>query len=162
MQILLEELAETYNVQWTTTILYETQPPLSSYHHGEFETDAFPFSDTSTNEQKKDWFLTLNPNGTSHPATHSKQPLTATGRIPILIDNTVRPPFPVMETAAELLYLLQYDTDQHFGFADAQEQSEALQWLFFWHGGGAPYQGNLGYFRRAAEQSACTLSISPL
>jgi glutathione S-transferase len=80
------------------------------------------------------------------------------GRIPVIIDNTVSPPHPVMETSAELLYLLKFaDKDDKFGFTDAQEQSDLLQWLFFWHGSGAPYQGNLGFFRRAAEQVPCRI-----
>ena len=58
-----------------------------------------------------------------------------------------------METSAELLYLSKFDKDHCFGFKDELEQSELLQWLFFWHGSGAPYQGNRGYFRRAQEQS---------
>jgi glutathione S-transferase len=104
-----------------------------------------PPSDTSNNEQKKDWFLSYNPNG----------------RIPVIIDNTHSIPFPVMETSAELLYLLnKFDKDHHFGFEDELEQSEVVQWLFFWHGSGAPYQGNLGYFRRAEEQSACKSRLS--
>jgi glutathione S-transferase len=74
------------------------------------------------------------------------------GRIPVIVDNTVSPPFPVFETSAELLYLLKLDKDNKFGFTDEFEKNEALQWLFFWHGGGAPYQGNLGFFRRAAEK----------
>jgi len=114
VQIFLEELADVYGTEWTTTLI-----------------------NISTNEQKKDWFLRLNPNG----------------RIPIIIDNTQSPPFPVMETSAELLYLLKYDKDNHFGFKDELEQSELVQWLFFWHGSGAPYQGNLGFFRRAQEKS---------
>ncbi|KAF1988410.1 glutathione S-transferas-like protein [Aulographum hederae CBS 113979] len=114
VQILLEELASVYGLEWTTTII-----------------------DTSTNEQKKDWFLRLNPNG----------------RIPVLVDNAESSAFPVMETSAELLYLLKFDKDNHFGFADPLEQNELIQWLFFWHGSGAPYQGNLGFFRRAQEQS---------
>jgi glutathione S-transferase len=60
-----------------------------------------------------------------------------------------------METSAELLYLLKFDKDNQFGFNDEREQSELMQWLFFWHGSGAPYQGNLGFFRRAKEQSPC-------
>jgi len=113
VQILLEELADVYGTEWTTTLI-----------------------NISTNEQKKDWFLRLNPNG----------------RIPVIVDNSVSPPFPVMETSAELLYLLKFDKDDKFGFTDEFEQSELLQWLFFWHGSGAPYQGNLGFFRRAAEK----------
>lgn len=58
-----------------------------------------------------------------------------------------------METSAELLYLLKTaDKDDVFGFKDELERSEAQQWLFFWHGSGAPYQGNNGFFRRAKEQ----------
>jgi glutathione S-transferase len=114
VQILLEELALKYGTTWSTTLI-----------------------NISTNEQKKDWFLRLDPNG----------------RIPILIDNTVSPPFPVMETSAELLYLVKrYDKDDTFGFKDELERSEALQWLFFWHGSGAPYQGQLGHFSRAAPE----------
>jgi glutathione S-transferase len=113
VQILLEELADVYGIEWTTTLI-----------------------NISTNEQKKDWFLRLNPNG----------------RIPVIVDNSVSPPFPVMETSAELLYLLKFDKDGKFGFTDEFENSECLQWLFFWHGSGAPYQGNLGFFRRAAEK----------
>jgi glutathione S-transferase len=93
VQILLEELAETYGTQWTTTII-----------------------NISTNEQKKEWFLRLNPNG----------------RIPVLVDNSESPPFLVMETSAELLYLLKVaDKDDKFGFKDDLERSECLQWLFF-------------------------------
>lgn len=90
-----------------------------------------------TNEQKKEWFLRINPNG----------------RIPVLVDNTKNPPFPVMETSAELLYLQkEYDSEDEFGFKDDLERSECLQWLFFWHGSGAPYQGQLEHFNRFAKE----------
>lgn len=93
VQILLEELAETYGTKWTTTLI-----------------------NISTNEQKKEWFLRLNPNG----------------RIPVLVDNAESPPFTVMETSAELLYLLKFaDKDDKFGFKDELERNECLQWLFF-------------------------------
>jgi glutathione S-transferase len=66
-----------------------------------------------------------------------------------------------METSAELLYLLKFaDKNDEFGFKDELERSECLQWLFFWHGSGAPYQGNLGFFRRAAEQLPCKSNSS--
>lgn len=99
-----------------------------------------------TNEQKKDWFLRLDPNG----------------RIPILIDHTQSPPFPVMETSAELLYLLKFaDKDDVFGFKDELERSQALQWLFFWHGSGAPYQGQVNHFAKfAKEKIPCTYTPS--
>jgi len=114
LQIMLEELAEAYGTEWTTTLI-----------------------NISTNEQKKEWFLRLNPNG----------------RIPVLVDNSQSPPFTVMETSAELLYLLKFaDKDDKFGFTDELERSECLQWLFFWHGSGAPYQGQVGHFTRAAPE----------
>lgn len=40
VQIFLEELHDVYGLEWTTTLI-----------------------DISTNDQKKDWFLALNPNG---------------------------------------------------------------------------------------------------
>ncbi|KIN03575.1 hypothetical protein OIDMADRAFT_117737 [Oidiodendron maius Zn] len=113
-QIMLEELAEAYGTQWTTVLI-----------------------DISSNEQKKEWFLRLNPNG----------------RIPVLLDKTQSPPFPVIETSAQLIYLLQnVDSGNKIGFVDEFERSQALQWMFFWHGGGAPYQGQVNHFRRAAPE----------
>ncbi|KAL8948184.1 MAG: hypothetical protein Q9222_005609, partial [Ikaeria aurantiellina] len=94
--------------------------------------------DIRTNVQKKDWFLRLNPNG----------------RIPVIIDNTKSPPFPIMETSAEMLYLLQVaDHDNNFGFTDELERSQCLQWLFFWHGGGAPNQGQFNFFSIFAKEN---------
>lgn len=49
VQILLEELKDVYGTEWTTTLI-----------------------NIMTNEQKKDWFLRLDPNGTiiSAPSTN--------------------------------------------------------------------------------------------
>ncbi len=44
VQIFLEELKDVYGTEWTTTLI-----------------------DIRTNEQKKDWFLRLNPNGINFP-----------------------------------------------------------------------------------------------
>ncbi|RWA09378.1 hypothetical protein EKO27_g5721 [Xylaria grammica] len=113
-QIFLEELAEAYGFTWTTTLI-----------------------DIFTNEQKKEWFLRINPNG----------------RIPVVIDNRHNPPFPVHESSAGLLYLLdREDKERRFGFNNKLEHSEMLQWLFFWHGSGAPYLGQLIHFNRAAPE----------
>lgn len=58
-----------------------------------------------------------------------------------------------METSAELLYLQsKYDKNNEFGFADPLEHSEMLQWLFFWHGSGAPYQGQVNHFFKFAKE----------
>ncbi|KAL1588227.1 hypothetical protein WHR41_02960 [Cladosporium halotolerans] len=114
VQILLEELKDAYGTEWTTTLI-----------------------DIMTNEQKKEWFLRLDPNG----------------RIPVLVDNTQNPPFPVMETSAEMLYLLKTaDKNDTFGFKDELERNQCLQWTFFWHGSGAPYQGQVNHFSRAAPE----------
>ncbi|KXT13066.1 hypothetical protein AC579_4917 [Pseudocercospora musae] len=114
VQIFLEELKHAYGTEWSTTLI-----------------------DISTNEQKKDWFLRLNPNG----------------RIPVLVDNTQSPPFTIHETSAELFYLLKFaDKQDKFGFTDDLERNQALQWTFFWHGSGAPYQGQVNHFTRAAPE----------
>lgn len=93
--------------------------------------------DIRANKQKEEWFLRLNPNG----------------RIPVLVDNNQSPPFPVFETSAELLYLLDtYDKDKQFGFSSALEKSQLEQWLIFWHGSGAPYQGQVNHFAKFAQE----------
>ncbi|KAE8411213.1 hypothetical protein BDV36DRAFT_288921 [Aspergillus pseudocaelatus] len=51
--------------------------------------------------------------------------LILSGRIPILRDNTRNPPY-----------------------SHPIEQSEAYQWLIFWHTSGQPIQGQYNYFRR--------------
>lgn len=64
-----------------------------------------------------------------------------------------------METSAELLYLLKKE-DKHgkFGFEDELERSQAFQWLFFWHGSGAPYMGQAGHFVRFAKEKIPCMS----
>ena len=95
-----------------------------------------------TNEQKKEWFLRLDPNGKNsyHLSSQARRLYPySPGRIPIIVDNTRSPPFPVHETSAEMLYLLKFaDKNDEFGFKDEWERNECLQWLFFWHGSG-PY-----------------------
>ncbi|KAH9207924.1 glutathione S-transferase [Leptodontidium sp. 2 PMI_412] len=114
LHTLLEELAEAYGFEWTTSFL-----------------------NIMSGEQKTEWVLRLNPNG----------------RIPIIIDNTQSPPFTVMESSAELLYLASIaDKDHKFTFDNELEHSEMLQWLFFWHGSGAPYQGQTNHFVRFAKE----------
>jgi glutathione S-transferase len=81
------------------------------------------------------------------------------GRIPVILDDK----FSIIETSAQLLYLLKFDKDNKFGFEDPLEHSELVQWLFFWHGSGAPYQGNLTFFRKAKEHNPCKrITPSPL
>lgn len=70
----------------------------------------------------------------------------------------------MFETSAELLYLLNTtDKEYKFGFKDQLENSELLQWTFFWHGSGAPYQGQVNHFAKAApEKIECKNSFSAL
>lgn len=57
----------------------------------------------------------------------------------MLVDNAVSPPHSVHETSAEILYLLKHtDKNDTFGFTDDLERNHCLQWMFFWHGSGAP------------------------
>lgn len=59
-----------------------------------------------------------------------------------------------METSAELLYLLDVADRNHvLGFEDELERSQCLQWLFFWHGGGAPNQGQFNFFNIFAKEN---------
>ncbi|KAF9888829.1 hypothetical protein FE257_008198 [Aspergillus nanangensis] len=110
VHILLEELKQAYGLEWTTSLI-----------------------DIDTLEQKKEWFLRINPNG----------------RIPVLIDNAKQPPHAVMESSAELMYLVNtIDKDHIFWFSDPIQQSEALQWVIFWHASGQPNQGQYNFFRR--------------
>ena len=96
-QIMLEELGAKYGTKWTTSVI-----------------------NISTNVQKSEWFLRLNPNG----------------RIPTLVDNSQSPPVSVIETSAQLLYLLKFhDKEDVFGFKDDLERLNCLEWMFFWHVG---------------------------
>ncbi|KAG8912756.1 glutathione S- transferase, nitrogen catabolite repression regulator [Tulasnella sp. 418] len=91
------------------------------------------------NEQKEPWYIEINPNG----------------RIPAIVDDN-REGFKVFETAAILLYLSQhYDKDFTYWFDpanDANNYSEALQWIFFAHGGVGPMQGQANHFFRYAPE----------
>ncbi|KAG9617692.1 glutathione S-transferase, partial [Aureobasidium melanogenum] len=96
------------------------------------------FINIMQNEQKEDWYLRLNPNG----------------KIPVIVDNTSKGnPFPVIETSAELLYLAdKYDKEYALSFQGPLERSQMIQWLFFWHGSGAPPYGQLMYFGKFAKE----------
>ena len=70
-----------------------------------------------------------------------------------------------MESSAELLYLqATYDTNHELSFQDPLERSQALQWLFFWHGSGAPFIGQYAHFVRTAKEKipcTCCFIFSP-
>ncbi|PQE24044.1 glutathione S-transferase protein [Rutstroemia sp. NJR-2017a BVV2] len=132
VQILLEEFKAAYGTEWTTSLI-----------------------DLETDEQKESWFLHLNPNGMIN-SSFSCWLLNCylQGKIPILIDNTLTPPFPVMESSAELLYLIDmFDKDCIFGFDSKHEHSEAVQWLLFWQASGQPNQGQHSHFCKSAPET---------
>ncbi|KAF8307014.1 glutathione S-transferase [Clavulina sp. PMI_390] len=90
-------------------------------------------------EQKEPWFLKINPNG----------------RIPALVHH--RPDgtdFNVFESGAMILYLIeQFDLEHKLSFpAGSNEAYEALQWIFFAHGGIGPMQGQANHFFRYAPE----------
>ncbi|PTB68041.1 glutathione S-transferase [Trichoderma citrinoviride] len=116
VQILLEELQDIYGISWATHLI-----------------------DLETDEQKKRWFLRLNPNG----------------RIPVLLDvaedGSV---ISIFESSAILTYLQEHhDPRNVFGFGSASERSQALQWLFFWHSSG-PVQGHTRHFVEGVPEPA--------
>ncbi|KAG9023889.1 glutathione S- transferase, nitrogen catabolite repression regulator [Serendipita sp. 407] len=91
----------------------------------------------SKNEQKEEWFIKINPNG----------------RIPAIVDNS-NDGFKVFESAAILLYLAsRYDKERKFSFEPGSlDESEALQWIFFSHGGIGPMQGQASHFISSAPE----------
>jgi len=110
----------------------------AAYGASHIDYDVRPIN-MRVDEQKEPWFIKINPNG----------------RIPAMTDHS-RGDFNVFESAAILLYLAQhYDTSHKFSFdpvAEADDYSEALQWIFFTHGGIGPMQGQLNHFNRAAPE----------
>lgn len=87
--------------------------------------------------------------------------LNPNGRIPALVDNTRSPPFAMHESSAQMMYLQNLvDRENRFDFQDEVQHADVLQWLFFWHGSGAPYQGQIKYFEKQAPEKVpcrCTL-----
>jgi len=85
--------------------------------------------DLGANEQKQDWFLTINPNG----------------RIPVIIDHDAND-FAVFESGAIMIYLAE-KAGQLIPM-DAQGKSVMMQWLMFQMGGIGPMQGQAHVFHR--------------
>ncbi|KAJ5386021.1 hypothetical protein N7509_008562 [Penicillium cosmopolitanum] len=85
--------------------------------------------DISTNIQKEEWFLKINPNG----------------RIPAIQDGSQR----VFESGSVMLYLVdKYDTDRKISYASGSpEYIEQVSWLMFQMGGLGPMQGQANHFR---------------
>jgi len=110
----------------------------AAYGESAPDYEATPI-DIRTNVQKEPWFIAINPNG----------------RIPALVDRS-RGGFKVFESAAILLYLAQhYDKEHKLSFdpvAEPNDYSEALQWIFFAHGGVGPMQGQANHFFKFAPE----------
>ncbi|KAL2856108.1 glutathione S-transferase [Aspergillus pseudodeflectus] len=83
----------------------------------------------STNIQKEEWYLKINPNG----------------RIPALLDDDQR----VFESGAIMLYLADnYDRERKISYAPGTpEYVEQLSWLMFQMGGLGPMMGQAEHFR---------------
>jgi glutathione S-transferase len=95
----------------------------------------------SKNEQKEPWFLDINPNGRMCVLVIFQLCFRVYLNFtfsPAIVDPN-RGDFKVFETAAILLYLAQhYDKEHKFSFdptTEPDDYSEALQWIFFSHGG---------------------------
>jgi GSH-dependent disulfide-bond oxidoreductase len=80
-------------------------------------------------EQKKPWFLEINPNG----------------RIPAIIDHDAQD-FPVFESGAILVYLA--EKTGRLMPADPKGRSRVMQWLMFQMGGVGPMMGQANVFFR--------------
>ncbi|CAG8007304.1 hypothetical protein PENNAL_c0021G10448 [Penicillium nalgiovense] len=88
---------------------------------------------SSSNPQKEEWFLKINPNG----------------RIPALLDGAQR----VFESGAIMTYLVdKYDTDRKISYAPGTpEHVEQTSWLMFQMAGLGPIQGQANHFRLFAN-----------
>jgi len=93
-----------------------------------YETHAI---DLSSNVQKEEWFLKLNPNG----------------RIPVIVDRDAEgEPLTVFETGAIMVYLA--EKTGRLLPTDVAGRSRTMQWLMFQMGGIGPMMGQANVFFR--------------
>jgi len=85
--------------------------------------------DISTNQQREEWFLKMNPNG----------------RIPVIVD-TEADDFAVFETGAIMIYLAEKAGE--LLPTDPAGRSKVIQWLMFQMGGIGPMMGQANVFHR--------------
>lgn len=75
------------------------------------------------------------------------------GCIPTLVDNNQSPPYTVIESAAQILYLSEvYDKNFELSFKDPLERFDSYKWLLFWHGSGAPNVQNWAFFSSSSSE----------
>lgn len=98
--------------------------------------------DISTNKQKEDWFLAINPNGRIPAITDT---ITVNGK-----EETIR----VFESASILIYLIeQYDPDHKLSYPrGTKEYYEMINWLMFQNAQLGPMQGQSNHFFRYAPE----------
>ncbi|KAL7275417.1 Glutathione S-transferase 2 [Rhizina undulata] len=124
--------------------LYTTQTPNGVKISIALEELGLPYKveklDISTNVQKQDWFLAINPNG----------------RIPAIVDRSFADgkELPVFESGAILQYLTEtYDKEHKISYPHGtREYWEVQQWLFFQNAGVGPMQGQANHFFRYAPE----------
>jgi len=105
--------------------------------------------DISTNKQKEDWFLKINPNGRIPAITDT---ITIDGK-----EETIR----IFESASILLYLTeQYDPEYKLSYPHgSKEQYEVVNWLMFQNAQMGPMQGQANHFFRYVPQSRTNASL---
>ena len=90
--------------------------------------------DLTSNEQKEDWFLKLNPNG----------------RIPVLTyANSKGKKVSIMESASIMLFLIdKFDKKNQFSFKyNSKNYIEMVEWIFFQMSHIGPIQGQICHFK---------------
>ncbi len=113
--------------------LYTASTPNGHKASVTLEELALPYEvhaiDMSAAEQKKPWFLAINPNG----------------RIPAIVD-TAADDFAVFESGAIMIYLA--EKAGRLLPTDAKGRSQVIQWLMFQMGGIGPMMGQANVFYR--------------
>lgn len=105
----------------------------------------------STNKQKEDWFLKINPNGRIPAITDT---MTIDGK-----EETIR----IFESASILLYLIDnYDPEYKLSYPrGSKEQYEVVNWLMFQNAQHGPMQGQANHFYRFVSRHD-TITDHPL
>ncbi|KOS17347.1 Disulfide-bond oxidoreductase YfcG [Escovopsis weberi] len=137
ISILLEELGLEYKVS-PPAVLPLRQDHRQGERRGADQQQTHAI-DITTNEQKKDWFLAINPNG----------------RIPALTDTWHDgSEVAIFESGAIMEYLVdRYDTEHRVSYPrDTKEHWQVSSWVMWQMGGLGPMQGQSNHFKRYAPE----------